>query len=378
MPTVPLYNQGATEEAGLTRAKRRVIKSMNSGIAKLTNKPDEDLSNGSADVLAEKLIARFQDLTVLFRQINAYYGEASEVLELDDSSEILKAIEIVIVGAKSITRFLRVVKAYVRVIRFTDLGILSDVKAAQEECDKEAEKAFDVLASIDFIQIKPDDFKGEPLVELEDDDDDDSLGSFTMDTSSRGSRGSRSLDTTRDGSRSSASSSIRGTVSTMGRRQRRVDNVLEQLQQVMDEMDDTASEMSDVSDISSLTDSQDLAQQQQKVAKQFANFKRLRGETLRGLVVNMYSNYQGGLNILVRGYNNFNMFRQQKVIPAKAADEDVSNAIRTGKGVMSGGFETIQGTASRFYGVTPHIQNIYRVGGSSNILYEREGLPRFL
>ena len=360
MPTVPLYNQGATEEAGLTRAKRRVIKAMESGIVKLSNKPDEDLSNGSADVLAEKLIARFQDLTVLFRQINTYYGEATELLELDNTNEIIRALEIVITGAKSIARFLRIVKAYVRVIRFTDLGILGDVKAAQEECDKEATAAFDVLMSLDFIQVNVADVDNEPLVDLEEDDD-DSLSQFSLSNDS--SRSSRS---------SAPSSSLSGTVSTMGRRERRAANVLEQLQQVIDEMDDASS------DISSLDGDETVARQQGRTTEQFANFKRLKGETFRKLIVNMYSNYQLGLNILVRGYNNFNVFRQQKVLSANAADADVSNAIRTGKGVMSGGFETIQGTASRFYGVTPQIQNIYRVGGSSNILYEREGLPRFL
>jgi len=368
MPTVPLYNQGATAEAGLTRAKRRVIKAMQSGVVKLSNKPEEDLSNGSADVLAERLIARFQDLTVLFRQINAYYGEAGDALELDNTPEIVKALDVVITGARAITRLLRVIKAYVRVIRFTDLGLLSDVKAAQAECDNEAKNAFDVLMSLDFVQLTPNEIQDEPLVELEEDEDDDSLGSFTMDTSSRGSRGSRS----------SASSSISGTVSTMGRRQRRVDNVLEQLQQVMNEMDDASSDISSLSD-GSFERGLDRGRQQYALDEEFANFKRLSGENFRKLIVNMYVNYQGGLDILVRGYNNFNAFRQQKVFPAKAADADGENAIKTGNGLPGrDGADMIQGTASRFYGVTPHIQNIYRVGGSSNILYEREGLPRFL
>jgi len=151
MPTIPDYNQWATEEAGLTRAKRRVIKNMESGIVKMTEKPARDLTNGQADVIANQLITQFEDLTALFRQIVAFFGsgEGGEIY-LDQPSDGVKAMSVVIMSAKLVARIFRSTKALVPLMRYMDLGILSDLKAVQEECHQSALEAFSTIRQITF------------------------------------------------------------------------------------------------------------------------------------------------------------------------------------------------------------------------------------
>jgi len=75
------------------------------------------------------------------------------------------------------------------------------------------------------------------------------------------------------------------------------------------------------------------------------------------------------MDLLEKGYKNFNKFRQQRVLRATKAD--VGEAVKTASG-MYGGFSMVQGSQSRMGG------RVYKIGGSTDILYEREGLPRFL
>jgi len=421
MPTVPLYNQGATEEAGLTRAKRRVVKAMNSGIAKLTEKPDEDLTNGSADQIANRLITQFEDLTGLFRQINAYFGsgESGEIY-LENQGDVVKAISVVITATKVVGRILRTSKILFPMMRYMDLGILGDLKSAQTECHDAAVEAFATLRQVYFEDTN--NYNDLPA--------DQSIGSFGFEdeydpfeptgntppeedysiqsdptgglpsTSTRTKRRGRPI---KEGSATDllrlANRALRDLQAAADDRQMREEG--RQLLFQQEQLDREQGRVDEPDDTSVLTP--DSGEPMGRI--QFIT--RIDRASYQNLLDVMSLALSKAMDLLDLGYTNFNAHRQQKVRKSAMADTaDVSNAIKTGNGLpgrvkypgevytmdvrpgdrnatkeeimMRGGFTTVQGTAARFYGVTPHIQNIYRVGGSSNILYEREGLPRFL
>jgi len=467
MPTVPLYNQGATEEAGLTRAKRRVVKALKSGIAKLTEKPDTDPTNGSADQLANLLIAQYEDLTALSRQVTAYMGDGTKDVEMDPEGAI-KALKLAILMSKVVSRVLRLSGALASVMRFLDLGILSDLKAVKDECTTAFYDALRGLRSLDLKSFSPQQMKaiadfqdpelGTVLSEWDEEDDDLStvgsisigtVGSTTLGTKRSGStssKGSKSGSTKSKGTFASApvrgaDTRPRGRLGTMfqymfgatedlarpmgtsldrlpegkgkgkgkprprgiGRfvgqrvptqeairvptqedvdedmtlavnRGQRMAELEEEEFQALARDDGSLSlepeeyENEEQRDTDSLIDRTINSVQQIRVP-----FTQFGAKAYEDLVDLIQERYVKSAEILYAGFQNFNAYRKQRIFPAKAPDADVSNAIKTGAG-----FYDVQGTASRFYGVTPHIQKIYSVGGSSNLLYEREGLPRFL
>jgi hypothetical protein len=434
MPTIPDYNLSATEEAGLTRVKRRVLKQLESGIVKLTERPDQDLTNGKADDIALKLIGLFEDLTALFRQIVSNFGEYNiDNLEKDgqrskhSGSEFIKYL---IFTAKVIARILRVVKALVPVMRFLDLGILSDLKAVQNECYEAAKDAFGILEQTDFEEAQREAYEAQEILDngreaegwewlddvdvdappvddvdfdvpdpraLVDDTDDSSLGSI-LSRSSRGSRtfsaspfgSSRDSDTfsaspmpsSRDSatfsaspfgsdrsvsdltSRSGRSRKSKSSKSTSSGVRRRVDSIFGSLEDAVKGLRDTRAGNDAFGD--KLRIGVNL-ERERKVSQLSQN-------TLNSILFYIEDRYNRINELLDMGYANFNQFRQQRVLPAK--EDDVGTQIKTAAGMHGG--EMVQGTASRFYGVTPQISNIYRIGGSTDILYRREGLPRFL
>jgi hypothetical protein len=118
-----------------------------------------------------------------------------------------------------------------------------------------------------------------------------------------------------------------------------------------------------------------LAEQLNKVGTEGERpFKRFGVGAYESLVDLLTDRYKMAIDILYSAYDNFNAYRQQRVLKEVSDLADVGNAIKTGAGFG----DMIHGTAARFYGVTPHIQKVYKVGGSSDILYDLEGLPRFL
>lgn len=446
MPTVPLYNQGATEEAGLTRAKRRVIKAMNSGIAKLTEKPDEDPTGGSADQIATNLISQFEDLTALCRQVNAFLGDGEEWIELDTPDDAIKALRLVIIAAKATARILRTARALAPVMRFLDLGVLGDLKAAQAECDEAMFNARRAMLSIDFSKF-------ERVIDEIGNYEDPETESFISEWDDMSSVGDESLGTKRTGSTSSKTGKSGSTVSKgsppgsklgVGPKQGRVNTMFRYMFGAAEDLRDAGVSMSldrpppggkgkprprglfrgervptqeairvptqeDVDEdmTQSVLRGQRMAQleeeefqmreegrallqrevqrdaEQQRADEVLVDalneerlqtikpFKRFGIEAYHELIRLMLQAFSQALVILNAGYNNFNAYRQQKVLPAGAADADVANAVKTGSG-MRGGFDMVQGSVSRMG------SKVYKVGGSSDILYEREGLPRFL
>lgn len=433
MPTIPLYNQGATEEAGLTRAKRRIIKAMKSGIARLTEKPDTDPTGGKADVIANNLISQFEDLTALSRQITAYLGDGEEKVELDNPDEGVKALRLVIMAAKAAARILRTVKMLAPAMRFLDLGVLSDLKAVEEECTQAFFAAIRAMRSLDFAKLERvmdnignyQDPELETLVSDWDDDasfldDEDTL---TQDTGSTvkfnrlSNKDTASTSSTVKMGRQSRVNSMFGfmlgaaeDLENAGRPARRIPaTAIPRLSTLPPRRPRRASRDSEldsaikrgammaqleVGDEEELrreglnllaadvernkeqeaADDALLDQLNKQKAADLKSFKRFGVGAYDRLVDLLGDRYKMAIEILYAAYENFNAYRQQKVMKAVSDAADVSNAIKTGAGFE----DMVQGTAARFYGVTPHIQKIYKVGGSSDILYEREGLPRFL
>ena len=450
MPSIPLYNQEATEEAGLTRAKRRVIKAMKSGIAKLTERPDVDPTQGSADQLAKLLISQYEDLTALSRQIVAYMGDGSVDVEMQPD-EAIKALKLVIIAAKLVSRIVRLAKGLTPNMRFLDLGIMGDLKAVQDECNTEFYAALRGLRSLRLPEFSPEqmdrienyqDPELETVLSEWDDEDDDlstvgsiSLGTKRSDNSTVSKSGStRSGNTKTKGSPPGSKLGVRpkqARVNTMFRymfgaaedlrdagvsmsldrpppggkgtpRPRGLRGRVPQVEQEEVDEDMTRSiargqrmaEMEEEEDYQNRLKEEGRALLQDdaanmiladadrevqnainKVQAEKVPFTAFSQNAYLELVDMLQTRFMQASEMLYAGFLNFNAYREQKVLPARAADADVGNAVKTGAGMYG---DMVQGTASNFYGVTPHIQNIYRVGGSSDILYRREGLPRFL
>ena len=430
MPTIPLYNQGATEEAGLTRAKRRVIKAMKSGIAKLTEKPDVDPTDGKADVVAGNLISQFEDLTALSRQITAYLGDGEERVELDNPDEAVKALRLVIMAARAVARILRTVKVLAPKMRFLDLGVLSDLKAVEDECTQAFFAAIRAMRSLDFAKLERvmdnignyQDPELESLVSDWDDDasflDDDTLTQdMTQDTSS-------TVKFNRDKDAASTSSTVKmgrqSRVNSMfgfmlgaaedlenaGRPARRIPATAIPRRSTLPPRRPRASRDSDLDSAIErgarmaqleVGDEEQLRQEglnllmgdvERDEAQQAADdelrsqlnrqkevdlkpFKRFGVGAYDRLVDLLGERYKSAIEILYAAYENFNAYRQQKVTRNEADVVDVGNAIKTGAGFE----DMVQGSNARLMGGKA---KVYKVGGSSDILYRREGLPRFL
>lgn len=441
MPTVPLYNQGATEEAGLTRAKRRIIKAMKSGVAKLTDRPDTDPTNGSADQLANLLIAQYEDLTALSRQITSYMGDGSVEAKMTPE-EAIKALKLVIIAAKLVNRILRLAKGLAPVMRFLDLGLLSDLKAVQDECTQEFFSAIRGLRSLRLPEFSPkemDTIANYQDPELDtvlsewdaEDDDLSSVGSISLGTkrtsSSTGSKSSKSGSTVSKGSFASAPvrgmGPKQGRVNTMFRymfgaaeelarpmgssldrppgkgkpkprtfRGPRVPTTQEDVDEDMTRSIQRGQRMAELEEEEDLqlrlrAEGQELLQQEvrndeqreadrlvdnelNKEQSKHVPFTAFSQTAYLDLVSMLQARFVRAAEVLNAGFVNFNAYRQQRVLPAQAADADVGNAIKTGSGMYGG--DMVQGSVSRMGG------KVYTVGGSSDILYKREGLPRFL
>lgn len=418
MPSIPEYNQGATEEAGLTRAKRRVIANMQSGIVKMTERPDEDLTGGDADVIAKSLISQFEDLTALFRQISAYFGSGeSGQIFLDEASDIIKAFGVVIASSKAIARILRTAKALVPLMRYMDLGILSDLKAVQAECHESATDAFRALRIIDFSDAVPleqaesemgdmmyEMYGSEPSYDPNEpdgatfDSDEYSIqsaptGGLPSKVSSR--RGRPIVPGSKTDLLQQANQALRDLKRTeLDRRMQEEGKriLFEQLE--LDRQNEVPKDEMATDDVSVLTEEDRTAVDAGKQV-----FKKLDRRTFETLVDTMGNNLSMAMDRLEEGYRNFNKYRKQRVLRS-AKDVDVGNEIKTASGMprvmyrgqmysrdvrpgdrrateaeelaKRGGFNMVQGSNARMGG------RVYKVGGSTDLLYEREGLPRFL
>jgi len=157
MPSIPNYNQGATEEAGLTRAKRRVIGFMEQGNLKLTERPAVDLTNGQAEVLAEEAVKQMEEITSTLRQGNIYFEALSTegedaVFVVDRYIDAKKVLKFVIIARKLAIRLIRDLKRLLRgnSISYIALGTFADLQTAWEELGEVLQTTTRYLVNIDI------------------------------------------------------------------------------------------------------------------------------------------------------------------------------------------------------------------------------------
>ena len=159
MPSIPNYNQGATEEAGLTRAKRRVIGFMEQGSLKLTERPAVDLTNGQAEVLAEDSVKQMEEITSTLRQGNIYFEALSKEDEDDDPvfvvdryTDAKKILKFVIIARKLALRLIRDLKRLLKgnSISYIALGTFADLQTSWDELGEILETTTRYLVNIDI------------------------------------------------------------------------------------------------------------------------------------------------------------------------------------------------------------------------------------
>lgn len=339
MPTIPIYNQSATEEAGLTRAKKRVIGYMEQGIAQLTERPDKDITNGKADDIANLLITQFEDLNGLFDTINIYFQEIEDddynpQVVIGEPEEAKKVLKLVIATAKLIGRILRTAKLLKPVMRFLDLAILSDLKTAQANAEQSGMLSFTYLQNINLDELQDDEWQSVASEEDFDEDEDDassvsSVPSRTSDGRNRriDSMFNRMIKTQRDlesdsGSTQSSASSTSGSSKDSRRAKARIDT------------------------LEAFNKSRDIYER---------------------LVVSMRHAFEDAIFILEKAYESFNEFRTQKVLPAEAISKE------------GGYFKIGSRSFGKKHGGSSVRTPTYRVGNNvMSALYEIDGLPRFI
>ena len=187
MPTIPKYNQGATEEAGLTRAKRRVISLMEQGILKLTEKPAVDLTNGKADTYAEAVVRQMEEITSILRTANLLFEESGNVVFVESIDDARKALRSVIVARKLMRRLLRELKELKKGISYVDLGLYADLKTAWKELGKVFQVSYMYFTNVNLEELNEEDVWEDVESEYgadEEDEDSDVLSFETPDQDS--------------------------------------------------------------------------------------------------------------------------------------------------------------------------------------------------
>lgn len=341
MPTIPIYNQSATEEAGLTRAKKRVIGYMEQGIAQLTERPDKDITNGKADDIANLLITQFEDLGGLFDTINIYFQEIEDddynpQVVIGEPEEAKKVLKLVIATAKLIGRIVRTAKTLAPVMRFLDLGILSDLKTAQANAEQSSMVAFTYLLNINLDELQDDEWASVAGEEVLDEDEDDA---------------------------SSVASSVPSRTSS-DPRQRRIDSMFNRMIQAQRDLSSDSGSTQPSASTSSGS-SRDTRRATERINTLEA-FNKSR-DIYERLVGSMRTAFNDALDILERAYANFNEFRTQKVLPAEAITTE------------GGYFKIGSRSFGKKHGGSSVRTPTYRVGNNvMSALYEIDGLPRFI
>jgi hypothetical protein len=267
---------------------------------------------------------------------------------------LLKAVSYAIFSARTVARIYRLVNQLLPVIRYMDLGVLSDLKAAKSESDELITGALYAIGNLEFsreeleqilkIEVPPDtlsnydpiddDTRNTPSLRTADYDqsfEDDDM-SVISDISSRSSRSRRTS---------------RSTISREG-------SLFRRLIAAYDELGSVASDSTLSTTVDGIRDSEEidpsvLSGLIRRYDNMSSNISSLTGATPRDknqlfeqVLRRVAMLYGKASDLLDLGFQTFNAFRHQRVLPAKADVADVSNAIRTGAGV-------------------------YRVGGSSDI-----------
>lgn len=185
MPSIPKYNQGATEEAGLTRAKKRIITLMEQGILKLTDKPAVDPTNGKADSLGETVVKQMEEITSILIQGNLVFIEGDTEIFVENIDDARKVLRNVVIARKLMRRLLRETKSLSKGIGYIDLGLYSDIQTAWKELSSVYSVSFAYYTNIDLGEVD-DEIFGDVDNEYGDDGDDvgDDISELSRDTQS--------------------------------------------------------------------------------------------------------------------------------------------------------------------------------------------------
>jgi hypothetical protein len=182
MPTIPRYNQGATEEAGLTRAKKRVISLMEQGILRLTEKPAVDLTNGKADDYAEVVIRQMEEISSILRTANLLFEESENVVFVENVDDARKALRAVIIARKLMRRLLRELGTLAKGITYIDLGLFADLKTAWKELDKVFQVSYMYFTNVNLEELNEEEVWEDVESEYGADEEDEDSDLLSFDT----------------------------------------------------------------------------------------------------------------------------------------------------------------------------------------------------
>jgi hypothetical protein len=194
MPTIPLYNQGSTEEAGLTRAKKRVISLMYQGLSSLTDKPAYDMSNGKADEYANVLITQMEEITSYLSQLYIFFEEQDYDIYIRNYDDAKKVIKLIVLAIKFGNRAGRTAAALLPGFEYMDLGVLADIKAAKDELEQYYHEVFTlltaskILVEVDDLDSIASEIEDEISIEFDENPNVEELSSIESDMSSLPSR----------------------------------------------------------------------------------------------------------------------------------------------------------------------------------------------
>ncbi len=130
MPSVPKYNQRSTSD--LNYAKRRVIDAEKKGIAKLVSPGFKDVTNGDAQIIAEKIVEYLDEIIILIQKSFGYFDDVQYVdgtiYELKNISDAPKVFSILILLNKIAVKTLSLSKKLRHVIKFVNSSTIETLK----------------------------------------------------------------------------------------------------------------------------------------------------------------------------------------------------------------------------------------------------------
>jgi len=93
MPTIPDYNQGFTEEAELSRAKKRVNEREMEKFSEISEYPDTDPTDGGAEQIATKLWGEMESLQPIYTAISAFIKPGGQQVGVPQGNTIFLSVQ---------------------------------------------------------------------------------------------------------------------------------------------------------------------------------------------------------------------------------------------------------------------------------------------
>jgi len=130
MPSIPGYNQSETEEAVLTRAKKRILKVQKKGV-KMMEVPVDGGIPKDADGIAERMIVMLEDLIGIFQNMFLYFDlEGGAVRNEEDARKILRYL---FLAYKLSGRVWKLTKGLLPVVGLVDASLFRELQGKLAE-----------------------------------------------------------------------------------------------------------------------------------------------------------------------------------------------------------------------------------------------------